>query len=187
MHTMEISFDDFDKQQEEQKAKNSVCVFVNSKVCSGENGLSFRPYGGLYRTVSVFDQQLKQNRPPRDKEKATVRYLMRGLDPDRNAHIYQCPTTVVEGIKSIFDTLESQDTFVTVTVTGSGMSTEYSVKKCKDKSLSGKITAKEVEALKALDLATIAESLIKPDVQEDATPVGAATGTGKGKDDFPFA
>lgn len=171
----EMSFDEFEKQDAEQKAKNQTVVFVNGKGTNGE-GLTFRPFGGLYKVVSFFDQELKINRAPRAGEKASTKYLIRGLDRDRNAKVFQAGVSVISRIKEIRNDADTEDLYVTVTSTGAGMSTEYATKR--NKSINGKITKAEVEALLKHDLVKIGQSLVKPDpATQPQEPVAAATST----------
>jgi hypothetical protein len=168
---MILDLSEFEAKKNAGSSGERKIIFVNGKACAA--GLTFRPYGTkAAKSVTVFDETTKRSRLPQSGEKPTVKWMIPGLDENRQPRVYSCPASVISEIIKVRDTLETHDVYVSVTTSGTGLNTTYNV--AKNKKISGKLSAEEEAALKALDLEAVRDSLVAPRDEAAAAPAAQA-------------
>lgn len=140
---------------------SSVVIFVNGKNVG--NGLSFSPVGNPYAIKSVFDEKLKRRRSPNPGEKPRNEYLVNGVNPQGELRVYCVGISIARKMKEVFEIRESVVP-LTVTVAGSGLETEYTVRPFKGDGNFG------YDQTKLHNLEQIASSLLAAQKSENLPP-----------------
>lgn len=152
-----VDFDTVASAAKERQATASVngdLVFVN-RSNTQPSPLVFLPISKLLSYQQVFDKQAKTSYLPMPGEKASTRYLVQGLDPDGQPHVYVLGQQITEEIAKVYKILKSKVP-VSISSTGADLKTEYSVEPYE-----GQFTKPPARPAE-VDLAAIASSLVKP-------------------------
>jgi len=108
-----------------ERNANSVVVFVNRKNVG--DGLTFLPIGKAYAIQSVFDEKLKRRRLPYPGEKTHHDYLVNGVSAQGELMVYSIGISVAGKMKEVFE-IKEDVVPLTITVSGTGLGTEYTVR-----------------------------------------------------------